>query len=232
MAISCQKFHATCLRVCLFSLLTMLTCRHLDWTLLDIITWPLHLQAYLAAYAFEGMCAFKFALTRVEYYKLAVENKVAVLNFLCHHVMDTDEIRAEIATRESLLIESLEEDCNGMPQILVEEESPQPECAVGGAFKVEMPEKHEVKEKNSDECVLCGMNGNLLCCDGCPGAYHARCVGITKSTLPQGDWLCPECAIDGPDKKHLNSTGLRGGNFLGFDPYGHTHLAAWGYLLV
>lgn len=202
--------------------------RHLDWTLLDIITWPSHLMAYLAMYGFEGTQDFKFALSRAEYYKLAVKNKVTILNFLCHHVMDTDEIRTEVATRELLFADNLEEDLNDMPQ----KEFQQPESTMGGAFKVEVLEKQEVKEKNNDECMLCGMNGDLLCCDGCPAAYHARCVGISRSTLPQGDWFCPECVIDGLGKKQLDPIGLRGGDLLGVDPYGHTFIAAWGYLLV
>ena len=50
---------------------------------------------------------------------------------------------------------------------------------------------------NTDLCVLCGVGGSLLCCDGCPAAYHMRCIGETAKSIPEGEWLCPECAVGG-----------------------------------
>lgn len=49
------------------------------------------------------------------------------------------------------------------------------------------------EDHNSDLCVLCGLGGNLLCCDGCPAAFHIRCIGESAKSLPEGEWLCPEC---------------------------------------
>ena len=42
---------------------------------------------------------------------------------------------------------------------------------------------------------LCGRSGNLLCCDGegCPHAYHPRCVGFAAPPVING-WLCPACS--------------------------------------
>ena len=50
---------------------------------------------------------------------------------------------------------------------------------------------------NTDMCVLCGLGGSLLCCDGCPAAYHMRCIGETAKSIPPGEWLCPECSVGG-----------------------------------
>ena len=50
---------------------------------------------------------------------------------------------------------------------------------------------------NTDLCVLCGLGGSLLCCDGCPAAYHMRCIGETAKSIPEGEWLCPECSVGG-----------------------------------
>ena len=50
---------------------------------------------------------------------------------------------------------------------------------------------------NTDMCVLCGLGGSLLCCDGCPAAYHMRCIGETAKSIPEGEWLCPECSVGG-----------------------------------
>jgi hypothetical protein len=49
-------------------------------------------------------------------------------------------------------------------------------------------------DPNSDVCVICHRGGQLICCDGCPGAYHMACCGETRGSLPPGDYFCPECA--------------------------------------
>lgn len=41
-------------------------------------------------------------------------------------------------------------------------------------------------------CVVCGLSGDLLCCDGCPNVVHSHCVALPY--LPDGDWYCEECA--------------------------------------
>jgi PHD-finger len=65
-----------------------------------------------------------------------------------------------------------------------------------------MQRKAEVDgdDGNADMCVLCGLGGNLLCCDGCPGAYHLRCIGESNRSIPEGEWLCPECQMGGKGK--------------------------------
>lgn len=40
-------------------------------------------------------------------------------------------------------------------------------------------------------CVQCKDGGELLCCDGCPAAYHPTCLGLT--IVPDGSWFCPSC---------------------------------------
>lgn len=57
--------------------------------------------------------------------------------------------------------------------------------------------KQQESDVNTDTCVLCGVGGSLLCCDGCPAAYHMRCLGETAKSLGEGDWLCPECGMGG-----------------------------------
>jgi len=44
---------------------------------------------------------------------------------------------------------------------------------------------------NLDVCTRCHTEGELVCCDGCPGAYHCKCVGL--AAVLSGDWLCPQC---------------------------------------
>ena len=50
---------------------------------------------------------------------------------------------------------------------------------------------------NFDECAVCGTGGSLICCDACPQAYHAECLGV--GAPPEDDdedtaWYCPPCA--------------------------------------
>lgn len=47
-------------------------------------------------------------------------------------------------------------------------------------------------------CVVCGLSGDLLCCDGCPNVVHSECVSL--SDIPEGDWYCEECSM-----KHLGT---------------------------
>ena len=54
------------------------------------------------------------------------------------------------------------------------------------------------KDFNRDECETCGKGGVLLCCDGCPAAYHATCCHppyADMDSVPDGAWYCMSCQI-------------------------------------
>ncbi|XP_055604350.1 uncharacterized protein LOC129752600 [Uranotaenia lowii] len=44
-------------------------------------------------------------------------------------------------------------------------------------------------------CVTCGSastkNEGMVCCNGCDGWFHYRCVGVTESIKKQKKWFCP-----------------------------------------
>jgi hypothetical protein len=46
---------------------------------------------------------------------------------------------------------------------------------------------HICREYDVDE------DGILLLCDGCERAMHPHCCGFRERTVPDGDFLCPEC---------------------------------------
>ena len=50
-----------------------------------------------------------------------------------------------------------------------------------------------VEDENDDECGMCGVGGDLVCCEGCPKAFHPKCVDLDPKNLPEGDWYCREC---------------------------------------
>ena len=41
-------------------------------------------------------------------------------------------------------------------------------------------------------CIICGISGDLLCCDGCSNVVHPSCVGLGE--IPEDDWFCEKCA--------------------------------------
>uniref|UniRef100_A0A3P9ALR8 Autoimmune regulator n=1 Tax=Esox lucius TaxID=8010 RepID=A0A3P9ALR8_ESOLU len=40
-------------------------------------------------------------------------------------------------------------------------------------------------ERNDDECAVCKDGGELICCDGCPKAYHLVCLDPPLTTIPR-----------------------------------------------
>ena len=51
-------------------------------------------------------------------------------------------------------------------------------------------------DPNIDTCAMCRWGGKLVCCDGCPAAFHYTCVGESKQGVQsQAKWYCPECRI-------------------------------------
>eukprot|EP00484_Ammonia_sp_Unknown_P017435 CAMPEP_0197035534 /NCGR_PEP_ID=MMETSP1384-20130603/13303_1 /TAXON_ID=29189 /ORGANISM="Ammonia sp." /LENGTH=1448 /DNA_ID=CAMNT_0042465607 /DNA_START=242 /DNA_END=4588 /DNA_ORIENTATION=+ len=52
-------------------------------------------------------------------------------------------------------------------------------------------------DKNDSNCRICKHPGNLVCCEGCPSAYHADCIRprVKQEWLDVfEDWYCPSCA--------------------------------------
>ena len=68
-------------------------------------------------------------------------------------------------------------------------------------FKAGADRSRYLKEKKlweqSDVCEVCGDGGDLLCCDGCIGSYHRRCLNPPLEEVPDGPWFCPSCERKG-----------------------------------
>ena len=47
-------------------------------------------------------------------------------------------------------------------------------------------------DMNEDMCFRCNQAGELLCCDGCPAAYHMACANQTQVPA-SSQWFCPQC---------------------------------------
>ncbi|XP_071609077.1 autoimmune regulator [Heliangelus exortis] len=48
-------------------------------------------------------------------------------------------------------------------------------------------------QQNEDECAVCGDGGELICCDGCPRAFHLACLVPPLPRVPSGTWQCGCC---------------------------------------
>ncbi|XP_041658958.1 autoimmune regulator [Cheilinus undulatus] len=46
---------------------------------------------------------------------------------------------------------------------------------------------------NDDECAVCKDGGELICCDGCPRAFHLTCLHPPLASIPSGRWQCQWC---------------------------------------
>ena len=109
------------------------------------------------------------------HHRLPIAQKIQMLEFLIDELLSVDYIAAEFSRRHAIT------------------------SCYSHRFGL-MPTKEELDElENGDECAVCGLEGDLLCCDGCPSSYHKRCIGLNQmARLPEGVWLCPECQIKDP----------------------------------
>ncbi|CAI9778348.1 unnamed protein product [Fraxinus pennsylvanica] len=75
----------------------------LDWSLLDSFTWPVYLVNYLMVMGYIGGPDWKGFYTlslESDYYTSSVGRKLMILQILCDDILDSEELRVEIDTRE------------------------------------------------------------------------------------------------------------------------------------
>ncbi|XP_036024189.1 autoimmune regulator isoform X5 [Onychomys torridus] len=66
-----------------------------------------------------------------------------------------------------------------------------------------LPSEPQVHQKNEDECAVCHDGGELICCDGCPRAFHLACLSPPLREIPSGLWRC-SCCLQGRVQKNLS----------------------------
>ncbi|ERE86858.1 autoimmune regulator [Cricetulus griseus] len=57
----------------------------------------------------------------------------------------------------------------------------------------------QVHQKNEDECAVCHDGGELICCDGCPRAFHLACLSPPLREIPR----C-SCCLQGRVQQNLS----------------------------
>ncbi|KAF2312110.1 hypothetical protein GH714_028082 [Hevea brasiliensis] len=208
--------------------------RSLNWGLLDLNTWPVFMVEYFLIHGSDLKPCFNFShleLLKNDYHTQPVSVKVEILRCLCDGIIETEAIRSEL-NRRSLGAESdLDFDRNmGVGAFKKRRAGTGMVISAGSCLTEEAVD--DTTDWNSDECCLCKMDGSLICCDGCPAAFHSKCVGVANDYLPEGDWFCPECVIDRHKPWMRPRKSLRGADLLGVDCYGRVFFSSCGYLLV
>jgi hypothetical protein len=225
--------------------------RYLDWTLLDALTWPTFLLEYLYVMGCIknlGGQSFARSLLAAEYYKLSVATKLRVLQILCDHVLESQEYKTILEDRVGYN-EEMEYEIDSSTFLEAGSRAVLTRASKASAYKMlndlqnfesgpnvtnsDVAVADVSQDGNSDDCRICGMDGTLVCCDGCPWAYHSRCIGQNKAFLPQGDWFCPECVVNklGPTSSRIER-GARGAQMFGIDMHRRLFLGTCNYLLV
>lgn len=200
--------------------------RNLNWDLLDLQTWPYFLVEYMLFCGSSLRPDLKLAhlkLLDTEYYEQPAKVKLEILRCLCDDVVEVDSLRSELNRRVT----------DSEPIVDPNNSSRRRNYSVVHDGESSMPQQKvdDIADRNSDECCLCRMDGNLICCDGCPAAFHSRCVGVIKDHLPEGEWLCPACRMD-KDGVVSSLVPFKGADFLGRDSHGRLFYGCCGYLLV
>ncbi|KAI3676989.1 hypothetical protein L1987_86606 [Smallanthus sonchifolius] len=231
--------------------------RSMDWSLLDSLTWPVFTVQYLTTMRYAEGQEWKEFYVNVwekDYYTLSAGRKLAILQLLCDDASNSAEIRTEIDNREAseigpnsdgvaVLIDenisrrgrpprnSLSKDQEAVKN--VSESHMRALSSTPDSFVSKATSGDDVDEDgNGDECRLCGMDGTLICCDGCPSSYHSRCIGMMKMSIPEGEWYCPECTVNRIGPIVTKTTSLRGAEFFGIDPYEQVFWGSCDHLLV
>ena len=63
-------------------------------------------------------------------------------------------------------------------------------------------------DQHNSQCEMCGVGGDLLCCDTCTLVYHLKCLKPPLKKLPAGEWQCPTCL----EEAKTSDKRTRGGN--------------------
>ncbi|CAH8303501.1 unnamed protein product [Eruca vesicaria subsp. sativa] len=206
--------------------------RSLDWDTLDVVNYPLFVVEYLLFIGSKdnpGVDLAGFKYLRNEYFRQPMNLKIEILSRLCEDMADAEVVRSEIDKRSFAAESEMETDRKTNSEVRRRKRAMM-ELADDLSLNDEIIDLSF--DRNSDYCCLCKIDGNLLCCDGCPAAYHSKCVGVASDLLPEGDWYCPECAFDRlvpglkPEKQ------IRGAEFIDIDPHGRRYYSSCGFLLV
>lgn len=197
-----------------------------------MVTYPLFVVEYLLFSGSKdnpGLDLTRLNFFRNEYFRQPMHLKIEILSRLCDDMTDAEVVRSELNKRSFAAEFEMEHD-RKMNTEMRRRKRNMMELADDLSLNDEVTGTSF--DRNSDDCCFCKMDGSLLCCDGCPAAYHSKCVGLASHLLPEGDWYCPECAFDRRVPGLKPEKQIRGAEFIEIDPHGRKYYSSCGYLLV
>ncbi|KAJ4843599.1 hypothetical protein Tsubulata_029025 [Turnera subulata] len=234
--------------------------RCVDWSLLDSLTWTVYLVHYFTVMGYAKGSEWKGFYDNVwksEYYSVPARSKLMILQILCDDVLESMQLRTEIDMLEeselgidpdggsTYLSEngprtvhprySKTSACKDREAMEIIAESEKTRSSYSSIYLGPRGAERDADapvDANGDECRLCGMDGTLLCCDGCPSSYHSRCIGVGKNYIPEGTWFCPECSVNKLGPTIAMGASLRGAEIFGIDIYEQVFLGTCNHLLV
>ena len=62
---------------------------------------------------------------------------------------------------------------------------------------------------NSDFCMICGLGGDLILCDGCPNVAHVGCIKELEDVGDDEEWFCAGCKFQTKKSSGLSKTSGR-----------------------
>lgn len=111
-------------------------------------------------------------LRSTPYATLSTENKLNILEYIIDELVDTAFVKHQIDSRHNISFQQ-------------------------SHLYGKLPNSQQLANLvNEDECLVCEMEGDLICCDGCTSSYHRDCVNIPLSRVMSADkWFCHECNL-------------------------------------
>ncbi|XP_007567089.1 autoimmune regulator isoform X3 [Poecilia formosa] len=81
----------------------------------------------------------------------------------------------------------------GFPSYSLAEKSHEKSKSASARFIHQGEANTIIIHSNDDECAVCKDGGELICCDGCPRAFHLACLNPPLTSIPSGSWQCEWC---------------------------------------
>ncbi len=98
---------------------------------------------------------------------------------------------------------------HGEPSVFAREAAPLDEGGEGAEHGKRRMERAGREYPHADLCQVCWADGTLYCCDLCPAAYHAECIGETEKALQRANpWVCPHHSCQECGRKAAAAGGL------------------------
>jgi hypothetical protein len=70
----------------------------------------------------------------------------------------------------------------------------QPETGIAAEIKT-LPSSTAVNDLHNSLCQICGIGGELTCCDFCTLVYHVKCLPPNEVPDEPAKWECPACVL-------------------------------------